>query len=279
MNNIIYECYIEAGKITAKVRDEAMPRIKEDVPLLEIAEYVEDRIKELGAKPAFPCNISINEIASHYTPQDNLPVFRKGDVVKLDLGAHIEGYIADTAATVEVGTNDHHLLIHACDEALKNAIGSVKTGVETSHIGRIIEDTIKERGFRPIKDLTGHNLERYDLHAGISIPNYKSFFSHTIKKDNVLAIEPFATYGRGNIKHGRPFIFALNDRCKGRTAEDIRKLYESLPFTPRWIPGISIKEIKGAREYFELVESDGQIVAQCEHTVIINDNGCEIITL
>jgi len=278
MNNIIYECYLEAGKIAAKVRSEALPRIKEDIPLLEIAEYVEKRIKELGAKPAFPCNISINEIASHYTPQDNLPVFRKGDVVKLDVGAHIEGYIADTAATVEVGTNDHHLLIHACDEALKNAIGSIRNGAETSHIGKIIEDTIKEWGFSPIKDLTGHNLERYDLHAGISIPNYKSFFSHTIKKDRVLAIEPFATYGRGNIKHSKPFIFAINDKCKGNAAEDIRKRFESLPFTPRWIPGISLNELKGAREYFELVESDGKIVAQSEHTVIVNEDGCEIIT-
>jgi methionyl aminopeptidase len=278
MNNIIYECYLEAGKIAAQVRNVALTRIKEDIPLIEIAEYVEERIKELGAKPAFPCNISINEIASHYTPQDNLPVFRKGDVVKLDLGAHIEGYIADTAATVEVGTNNHHLLIHACDEALKNGIGYVKNGVETSHIGKIIEDTIKKSGFNPIKDLTGHNLERYDLHAGISIPNYKSFFSHTIKKDTVFAIEPFATYGRGNIKHGKPFIFAINDKCKGNTAEDIRKRFESLPFTPRWIQGISMKELKGAREYFELVESDGKIVAQSEHTVIVHDDGCEIIT-
>jgi methionyl aminopeptidase len=278
MNNIIYECYLEAGKIAAKVRTEALPKIKEDIPLLELAEFVEERIKELGAKPAFPCNISINEIASHYTPQDNMAVFRKGDVVKLDLGAHIEGYIADTAATVEVGTNEHYLLINACDKALQNAIGSVKNGVETSHIGKIIEDTIKERGFNPIKDLTGHNLERYDLHAGISIPNYKSFFSHTIKKDNVCAIEPFATYGRGNIKHGKPFIYAINDKCKGNAADDIRKRFESLPFAPRWIPGINIKELKGAREYFELVESDGKIVAQSEHTVIVNDDGCEILT-
>jgi len=279
MNNIIYECYLEAGKIAAKVRNVALTRIKEDIPLLEIAEYVEERIKELGAKPAFPCNISINEIASHYTPQDNLSVFRKGDVVKLDLGAHMEGYIADTAATVEVGTTDHHLLIHACDEALKKAIGSVKNGVETSHIGKTIEDTIKERGFSPIRDLTGHSLERYDLHSGISIPNYKSFFSHTIKKDGVFAIEPFATYGRGDIKQGKPFIFALNDNCKGNAAEDIRKRFGTLPITQRWIPGINIKDLKGAREYFELVESDGKIVAQSEHTVIVNEEGCEVITL
>ena len=132
--------------------------------------------------------------------------------MKLDLGAHIEGYIADTAATVEVGTNNHSLLIHTCEEALEKAIASIKDGVETNHIGKIIEDTIKERGFNPIKDLTGHNLEQYELHAGITIPNYKSFFSHTIKKDMVFAIEPFATYGRGNIKHGKPFIFAYNQQ-------------------------------------------------------------------
>jgi methionyl aminopeptidase len=144
MNNIIYECYREAGKIAAKVRNETLPRIKEDISLFAIAEYVEERIQDLGAKPAFPCNISINEIASHYTPQDNLSVFRTGDVVKLDLGTHIEGYIADTAATVEVGTNDHLLLIHACDEALENAIRYMKNGVETSYIGKIIEDTIRQ---------------------------------------------------------------------------------------------------------------------------------------
>lgn len=278
MNNIIYECYLDAGKIASKVRDVALTKIKEDIPLLDIAEFVEDSIKELGAKPAFPCNISINEIASHYTPLDKSHVFRNGDVVKLDLGVHIEGYIADTAATVEIGTNEHHLLIHTCDEALKNAIGSVKNGIQTSHIGRIIEDTIKERGFNPIKDLTGHNLERYNLHAGISLPNYKSFFSHTIKKEMVLAIEPFATYGRGNIKHGKSFIYAINDNCKGKTAQDIRNRFASLPFAQRWIPGINANDLKGAREYFELVESDGKIVAQSEHTVIVNEDGCEIIT-
>ncbi|MCX9085128.1 MAG: type II methionyl aminopeptidase [Candidatus Methanoperedens sp.] len=278
MNNIIYECYLEAGKIASKVRKETLPRIKEDIPLLEIAEFVEERIKELGAKPAFPCNISINEIASHYTPQDNQPVFKKGDVVKLDIGTHIEGYIADTAATVEVRSNDHSLLIQTSDEALKNAIRHVKNGVETSQIGKIIETTINNRGFNTIKDLTGHNLERYNLHAGVSIPNYKSFFSHSIKKDTVLAIEPFTTYGRGNIKHGKPFIFAISNKCKGKTTQDITKIFESLPFTPRWIPEIKMKELKGTREYFESIESDGKIVAQTEHTVIVNEEDCEIIT-
>jgi len=248
------------------------------MPLLEIAEYVEERIEDLAAKPAFPCNISINEVASHYTPQDYLPSFRKGDVVKLDIGVHIEGYIADTATTIEVGTNDHSLLIHTCEDALDRAIKSMKDGARTNYIGEIIENTIKERGFNPIKDLTGHNIERYELHAGVMIPNYKSFFAHTIKKDMVFAIEPFATYGKGNIKNGKPIIFAINKKCTGTIAEEIRKRFGSLPFTPRWIPGASIKELKGVKEYFELIESDKKIVAQSEHTVIVNEEGCELIT-
>lgn len=278
MNHYIHDYYVEAGRIAAKVRNETVSRIKKDIPLLEIAEFVEKRIKDLGANPAFPCNISINEIASHHTPQDYLQCFRKGDVVKLDLGTHIEGYIADTAATVEIGTNHHHKLIRTCEEALDKAIESIKDGVETNDIGKIIEDAIREGGFNPIKDLTGHNLEQYVLHAGVTIPNYKSFFSHTIKKDMVFAIEPFATYGNGEIKNGKPSIFALNNRCSGNKANEIRNRFGSLPFTPRWIPNTGINELKGSREYFEMIENDEEIVAQSEHTVIVNEDGCEVTT-
>ncbi len=278
MNDCIHECYLEAGKIASKVRKEAECRVKEDTPLLEIAEYVESRIEALGAKPAFPCNISLNEIASHYTPEDDAARFKKGDVVKIDIGVHIEGYIADTAATIEVGTKNHTRLILACEEALEKAIASVTDGAQTGSVGKIIEETIKKHGFNPVRDLTGHSLERYNLHAGVTIPNYRSFFSHKIKKDMVFAIEPFATYGKGNIRHGKPHIFAISGRVKGKDAEEIRKRFGTLPFAMRWIPEINEKERKGLREYFELIEAGGEIVAQSEHTVIVNEEGCEVTT-
>lgn len=277
MNDIIHEHYLEAGKIASKVRKEAECRVKEDTPLLDVAEYVESRIKELGAKPAFPCNISLNEIASHYTPEDDVPCFKKGDVVKIDIGVHIDGYIADTAATIEIGTENHSRLIKASEEALEKAIAAIKDNAQTGAIGRIIEDTIKKHGFNPVKDLTGHSLERYNLHAGITIPNHKSFFSHKIKKDMVFAVEPFATYGKGNIRHGKPHIFAIN-KVKGKIAQDIKERFGTLPFAMRWIPGIKSKDRKGLREYYELIEASGKIVAQSEHTVIVNKEGCEVIT-
>jgi len=277
MNEVIHECYIDAGKIASRVRNEAVLRVKDDMPLLELAEYVENRIKDLGGKPAFPCNISINEIASHYTPEDNVPRFKKGDVVKIDVGVHIEGYIADTAITVEIGTGNHDRLIKACEEALENAIASVREKNHTGSMGKLIEKTIKKYGFNPVRDLTGHSLERYKLHAGITIPNYGSIFGQKIKKDMVFAIEPFATYGKGSIKYGKPHIFAVN-RIKTRTDLELRERFGDLPFTGRWSPDIRIAEAGGLREYREMIEAGNEIVAQSEHTVIVTENGCEVTT-
>ncbi|MDO8727835.1 MAG: type II methionyl aminopeptidase [Candidatus Methanoperedens sp.] len=277
MNEYIRQHYIEAGNIASVVRKESLSRIKEDVSLLEVAEYVENRIKDLGGNIAFPCNISINEIASHYTPDDNIPCFKKGDVVKIDIGVHIEGYIADTASTVEVATGHHSKLIKACEEALDNAILSVKDSVQTRTVGKVIEQTIKKHGFTPINHLTGHSLEQYMLHSGISIPNYASVFSQKIKKDMVFAIEPFATSGSGNIIYGKPHIYAAL-KAKKTAHKKISEQFGTLPFARRWVPEMNIGDLKGLREYFELIESSGAIVAQSEHTVIVGEGGCEVTT-
>ncbi len=278
MNETIHEHYIQAGKIAGKVRREAASRIKEDVPLIEVAEYAEERIAELGGNLAFPCNISLNEVASHYTPDDNDARFRKGDVVKIDIGVHIEGFIADTATTVEIGTKNHGTLIRATREALLKAILSIRDNVNTRTIGKIIEGTIKQYGFSPLRDLTGHSLEQYKLHAGVTIPNYASLFSQKIRKDMVFAIEPFATYGKGDIKHGRPHIFAIRPGTKTKSLQEFREKFGVLPFARRWVPDAKTEDLKGLREYSELIEAGGEIVAQSEHTVIVKECGCEVIT-
>ena len=92
----------------------------------------------------------------------------------------------------------------------------------------------------------------------------------------VFAIEPFATYGKGDIRHGKPHIFAVNQNTKEKTALELKDRFGVLPFAKRWIPGAS--NLKGLREYAELIETTGEIVAQSEHTVIVNESGCEIIT-
>ena len=279
MNYAVYEKYLEAGRIAAGIRKEALTKVREGVPLLEVAEFVESKTCDMGGKPAFPCNISVNEVASHYTPEDNIPCFNRGDVVNVDIGVHIDGYIADTAATTEVGTENHKRLIKATEEALENAISVIKDKIQTRTVGKVIEQTIKKHGFNPVKDLTGHSLEQYNLHAGITIPNHGSLFSHKIKKDSVIAIEPFATYGKGNIKYGKPHIFALGRSSNDEASMKIKEKFGPLPFSKRWIPGFNIGKMPGVKKYSELIESGGEVVAQTEHTVIVNEDGCEVITL
>src|SRR4030067_985094 len=96
---------------------------------------------------------------------------RRGNVVKLDLGAQVDGYIADTAVTVEVGTRNWTDLIKASEVALETAIEVCRPKTPTRLLGAAIERGIESYGDKPISDLTGHPTERYKLHAGKSIPN------------------------------------------------------------------------------------------------------------
>ena len=112
MDDAVYEKYKLAGNIAAQARNFGVDLIKPGVSFLDVANSVESKILKSGAGLAFPVNISINEIAAHFSPRhDETLVFKKGDVVKLDVGAHIDGFIADTAVTVEVETHNYDDLI------------------------------------------------------------------------------------------------------------------------------------------------------------------------
>ncbi|MDP6459597.1 MAG: M24 family metallopeptidase, partial [Candidatus Hydrothermarchaeota archaeon] len=159
--------YRKAGKIAAGVMDAGLKEIEEGKKLLDTAEYVEGAIKEAGAKSAFPCNISINEVAAHYSPQAwDASTFKKGDLVKLDIGVHLEGYIADIAKTIVVGGGKNKL-IKAAEKALEETINFIKPGVLTNEVGELVEKTINDYGFSPISNLTGHKLSQWNLHGGI----------------------------------------------------------------------------------------------------------------
>ena len=93
--------YQIAGKIAKEVREEIKKTVKEGMPLIDICEKVENWIRAKGGKPAFPCNVSINEIAAHYTsPLNDQQIVPEKAIVKIDIGVHVDGYIADTATTI-----------------------------------------------------------------------------------------------------------------------------------------------------------------------------------
>jgi len=293
-----FEDYAKAGKIAGEVRENVRKTDWVGKTVYEICEYVESEIKKRGAKCAFPVNTSINEVAAHYTaePNDEI-IITDNDLVKIDLGAQINGYIADTAVTVCYNP-EFDLLVQCAESALNNAMSMMKVGVKSSDIGRTIEKTIKELGLLPIANLSGHSLEQYTIHAGKSVPNIWSIGSFTFQEEQAFACEPFVTTGEGLgfVHEGKvKNIFALTSRKKTKDKEAdqmsdyIWTNFNLLPFALRWL--LDEWEEKDARRILEvlikkkavhaypvLVEGNGQRVAQAEHTFIPNENGVTITT-
>ncbi|MFO7967302.1 MAG: type II methionyl aminopeptidase [Archaeoglobaceae archaeon] len=284
-----FEKTIEAGKILAQVREETKEKVKPGVKLLEVAEFVEGRTVELGAQPAFPCNISINSDAAHFTPKKaDSRVFEEGNVVKIDMGSHIDGYIADTATTIDLG--DHEQLVKASQEGLNRAIENVYAGADTANIGAAIEEGIREFGYKPIINLTGHGLQPYLTHTKPTIYNFGTDRGVTLEEGMIIAIEPFATDGSGKVvERGETEIYSfVNPKTvrmkKARELLEEIKEYKTLPFAKRWlnkaspiILGKLVNEgvIKG---YPVLSEAAKGLVSQAEHTMIIEEDGAKVIT-
>ena len=281
--------YLEAGKIGKEAREYGKELIKEGASYYEVAEKVEKYIRDSGAKPSFPVNLSVNNIAAHYSPiKGDNKYFKKGDLVKLDLGAHVDGYISDTAVTVEVGTNKWKELIDASAEALNNAIKAIRPGILVSQIGEVVEETIRFHGFIPIKNLTGHELDVYVLHKGLSIPNYNDGSRAKLLPGMAFAIEPFATNGRGYVTNGpggNIYMFRKTKKLKEPYASMFEE-FKTLPFAARWCEkydnyeGILKKgSLLGVLYHFPILkERKKAMVAQTEHTIVLTDDEVIVTT-
>ena len=290
------EKYRKAGQIAARIRKELDKLVKVGTPVIEICNRVETLIKELGGNPAFPCNVSINNIAAHYTsPPNDKTVLEDNSIVKVDFGVHVDGFIADTAITFDLNSGFEKLK-EAAEEALRVAIENIKAGVKTNEIGKLIHEKIKEYGYKPIRDLSGHLLDEYSLHGAKTIPNITLPHGETIEVGEVYAVETFASTGSGTV-HEKPYAYIyriLPVRIPVRLLSSRKLLriaserFKGLPFAERWlvkeIPAIklAIKELtnKGVLyEYRVLADEKGSIVAQAEHTIIVNEDGCEVVTV
>ncbi|PIX31738.1 type II methionyl aminopeptidase [Candidatus Bathyarchaeota archaeon CG_4_8_14_3_um_filter_42_8] len=287
-----------SGKILRETREEIKNFVREDMPIIDICEKAEKTIMDKGGKPAFPCNVSINEIAAHYTspPNDNRKIPRKS-IVKVDIGVHVDGYLTDTAVTICFNP-EYKSLVDTAEQALKTAINSIHPEMSTSKLGAIIEKTIKSHGFKPISNLTGHQVGRYLVHAGTSLPNVAQLSFSKIKLGEVYAIEPFVTLpdAVGRVEDGEEatiFRFLKSKSLKNPYSKQLLKHIEenfrTLPFAERWLQGIVPKEhhreafrellsSKALMGYPIFVEVSRKPVAQAEHTVLIVEDGCVILT-
>ncbi|MCK4967417.1 MAG: type II methionyl aminopeptidase [Candidatus Aenigmarchaeota archaeon] len=283
-----YDKYLLAGKILAEVRDKTKKLIQPNISLLEIAQKIESLIQEQGGQIAFPVNISINEIAAHYTPTPNdTTVFKENDIIKIDMGVHIDGYIADSAYTICFDPDKKDMVSvinHARDEAVKLAT----PGRPVKEISETIESVITNADYKPISNLTGHKLERYKLHTGFTIPNIKTDTKAILQENDVIAIEPFLTNGGGAIKEISDcciYMFENQKKIRSQTARQVLSYAQhkvnGLPFAKRWIKqpqGIILDRalqelisIGAIYKYNVLKEINNGLVTQAEHTVIVKD--------
>tara|TARA_Y100001949_G_scaffold174910_1_gene183430 strand:+ start:836 stop:1729 length:894 start_codon:yes stop_codon:yes gene_type:complete len=291
--------YLKAGKIAGEVRENVRRKNWIGDTLEEICEYAESEIIKRGAKCAFPVNTSLNEIAAHYTAEPNDPkTVTDTDLIKIDLGAQINGYIADTAVTVNYDPQ-YDLLVQAAEDALQNAMSMIKVGVKSKDVGRKIQSTITDMGLKPIANLSGHSLDQYTIHAGKTVPNMWTIGSFSFSENEAFACEPFVTTknGLGFVRNGKiKNIYAIVTRKKTNDSEADRLLeyiwtnFNTLPFALRWL--LKEWEEKEARKLLEflikkkivrayevLVEANGKTVAQAEHTFIPTQSGVTITTI
>jgi len=285
-----YENHREAGEILAQVRGEVTDRVEVGASHLDVAELAEERIRELGGEPAFPVNISIDEEAAHATPGVDDDATFGEEMVNLDIGVHVDGWLADSAITVDLsGTPD---LVEASAEALEAALEVVEAGVQTGEIGAAVEEVIEGYGYNPVVNLTGHGLGHWEQHVEPNIPNRAVTQGVELEAGDVVAIEPFATDGGGKVREGsEEEIFALEreasvrDRNARQALEQITEEFRTLPFATRWLDtsraSMALRRLKRqdiVHGYPVLKEDEGCLVSQKEHTVIVTEDGCEITT-
>jgi methionyl aminopeptidase len=280
------EKIIKAGEIAKQIKIYARAIVKKDAPLIEIAEKIEAKIISLGGKPAFPCNLSINNIAAHYTPSHEDATLAHG-LLKVDFGVHADGWVADTALSFDLeNSEENKKLIKSAESALTKAQENFKEGANLSHIGSLIEKEITTHGFTPIINLSGHEIKEYDLHAGITVPNIDDKKNIILKK-GLYAIEPFASTGSGKVHDGKPSgIYHLQSERNVRSPiarevlEFVIKEYKTLPFCSRWlVKKLGTKALFGLKQledngnlhhYAQLVEKEGSIVSQAENTILVD---------
>lgn len=290
--------FMKAGKIAARVLNEVGSEVRPGVKLLKVCQLAEKKILEFGATGiAFPCNISINNEAAHYTsPHGDTRLFPDKGLVKIDIGAHVNGHISDTAITIDLD-GSYEKYVEAARSALDAAIEVVIPDISLGDVGKEIERTIKGFGLKPVHQLTGHQLKPFNLHAGKNVPNIGMKFTEKMRLGETFAIEPFATNGNGTIKSGQDAFIFSNDMRNKKKLDDhtlrvrnvARKRFGNLPWASRWIHSKSgdidvdaaIKNLQRAgaiHGYAVLYEGKNGLVSQFEHSIFVGEKGAIVST-
>ncbi|MBI2574627.1 type II methionyl aminopeptidase [Candidatus Woesearchaeota archaeon] len=292
MEQILYseeelEKWKQAGRISAQALEYGLSLVKKGASVLEVCDKVDAKIFELGAKPSFPSQVSLNDVAAHFCPEQEDKIILDSQVVKLDVGACVGGFLGDTAATVDLSGGNSGL-VSASKEALDAAIKAVAPGVKLREIGRVIKETISSYGFSPVVNLSGHGIGHFQVHTAPTVPNFDNGDDTVLYDGQIIAIEPFATAGEGAIyESSNPSVFMEISKKPVRDASTRQILaeiqsYEGLPFTTRWLTkkfpafkvSFALRQLSSLgiiQQFPPLVEKRHGLVSQAEHTVLVRE--------
>jgi len=287
--------FIRAGAIAREVRAYGKSLILPGASYNAVIAQILAKIKDLGAIPAFPPQMALDDVAAHFLPHPGTDIQFSKQVVKLDVGICYNGAIGDCAVTIDLSGKYQHL-IHAAELALLNAEKILKVGLPIREIGKVIESTMHTLGLKPVKNLCGHGLGRYIIHTSPSIPNCDDKSNGILKAGMTFAIEPFATDGKGLIyESGHPtlFSFVKNGSVQSEGAKKLLKKissFQGLPFSfheilseeiPLMQAKLALNELMALGiiiGYPPLVEEGHGMIAQAENSVLIDERGKVFIT-
>ncbi len=277
----------KAGRVAAEALEYGRSLIKSGAVIREVCDKIDQKIIDLGAKPAWPTQVGLNAVAAHFTPDPDDTRAFKDEVVCLDVGAHVDGFVGDNACSVDL-SGKYSELIAAAQDALRDAIKLVKTGVKIGDIGKAIQAAIISHGAVPVRNLSGHGISQWVIHDSPSIPNYASGEEETLN-EGIIAIEPFASTGAGMVVEAeRANLFSVVQPRQVRSpyARDVLKFimeeYNTLPFTTRWLTkkfgvgkaNLALRELLQANvlhSYPPLVDAGKGMVSVFEKTLYIGE--------
>lgn len=286
-----FDSYIKAGEIAKEVKKFIKDLVGPGIKLIDIAEAIDKKIFELGGEPAFPVNLSLNEIAAHFTPEKNCEILTEG-LLKVDFGVAVDGFIADTAISFDLTEDKKYEKMFELNKSiLKNINEIVREGMVVSDVGNSAQETLEkfneenDTDFSVIKSLCGHSLGQNDIHAGLTISNYRNN-NETKLDDMAFAIEPFVTTGDGDIYEGQPggiYVLQSDAQVRDRDAREIlnfiKETFYTRPFCSRWLEDEGFKKIRFSlstlvkqgilHHYPMLIEKSKSPVSQFENTFLI----------
>lgn len=197
-----------AGELVAEAREYLRRIIQPGITTMELNNAADKFIRDGGGYPTFlgqydfPFSIcaSVNHHVVHGFPSDY--VLKDGDILSIDLGATVNGYVGDTALTAPVGNVKQEILdlMRVTDECLALAVEQCRSGKHVGDIGYVVQKHAEAHGYGIVKEFVGHGIGR-KLHEAPQIPNYgKAGTREKIRVGYVFAVEPMITLGNPETK-------------------------------------------------------------------------------